>query len=830
MANAGKTLRKKLNKRFAGKQNVLAKRAAVMGDGAGNLKVAGSDSFVWVTIGNNNPVPMFNNLVPPEKGIKIWVGQLHEKDRFWQVLSTRSDSPSGVETGFTGYAPAKRYEWHAKGGGQDKLNVHVRALTPLGLFASETPVEGLELYVNLYRGFIYSGTAFIAVPQQDIDLRSYEPTTAGQAVFVLITIDNTGAVIKTVGDEFDYATPTPADVPSIPADTAFCCGAVRVYNGQEKVLEGRNNTDIFDPRFMVSVGGGSGASSAADVSMPKVGTPVLYTLKDDFTTRGASGVIDGTITYVEVDTGDHKVKVAAGEGYIRSTNDQQGDLYFCEWSAVTQIDIPAPAAGFETTRFIGIEYNAGTPQVTTRTSFDWNWYSDFPLARVSYDGTTVRILNAYAHSEDTANLTRKWMRLTHPFTRETAPEGTGGLELSEAATRLLAMSSGKIWHGLNQYTVSAVTSGTAFATHYRKSGGGFNTTSGVTQYPNTQYDDGSGTLQTMTAINKYACLWVYVDIADSSLDVMYGRGEYNSLVSAQAEGIPTTPDHLTYHGRLIGRIIFKKSATSAELIESAWATMFSGGVNPDASSVTYTPTTAADWNSSADPGNVDGALDQLASRAKILEAKDEALLSFVQLPDSKNDVYDSGTSIAKVDSLLVHNANTATETIELFLNNGTNEYRIYKKQLIANETVHLPFEDSFIIDASSKITGNTSTASKVTCMVNGSIQASGYNLAFIQLAATKGDVYDPGTNNAKVTAVLLHNTNTASEVVVLNLHDGTNEYQILKVTVPGSASEGETVIVSLGKKGIPVNSASKITGNTTTASKVTCLVMGTTRA
>ena len=39
-----------------------------------------------------------------------------------------------------------------------------------------------------------------------------------------------------------------------------------------------------------------------------------------------------------------------------------------------------------------------------------------------------------------------------------------------------------------------------------------------------------------------------------------------------------------------------------------------GGATPDASAITFTPTTAADWDSDSDPGNVDDALDQLAER------------------------------------------------------------------------------------------------------------------------------------------------------------------------------------------------------------------------
>jgi hypothetical protein len=44
-----------------------------------------------------------------------------------------------------------------------------------------------------------------------------------------------------------------------------------------------------------------------------------------------------------------------------------------------------------------------------------------------------------------------------------------------------------------------------------------------------------------------------------------------------------------------------------------------GAGGGDASSITYTPTTAADWDGSTDPGNVDDALDQLAERTADLE-------------------------------------------------------------------------------------------------------------------------------------------------------------------------------------------------------------------
>jgi len=101
-------------------------------------------------------------------------------------------------------------------------------------------------------------------------------------------------------------------------------------------LTATNATDLTD--------GGETAlhkHAAVDINMPVVGSPAGgSTLKRDFNTRGSSGVIDGTQTYVTIASAT-TVDVAAGEGYIRTTNDQQGDLVFITWSASLGISIPA---------------------------------------------------------------------------------------------------------------------------------------------------------------------------------------------------------------------------------------------------------------------------------------------------------------------------------------------------------------------------------------------------------------------------------------------------------------------------------------------------------
>lgn len=257
MTNKIKKFSRKLRQRFDEKQNAMERIPAVMGDGNGGLLVSGQSDFIYCQIGDK-VAAVYNNRVPNQIGLSIWIGRTPEEPNLFQVLSTRSAVPAGVDGSYVnGYAPAKRYEWHAVGGGQDPLAVHLRAFTPLKLSVSDTPPETLEVYVNLYRGFIWTGAQFKAVARQDIDLYSYIPTTINKAAFVLITISNTGVPVMTKGSEVDIDALVITDIPALPGGTRFICGAVRVYYGQTKVQEGRTNTDIFDARYVWSPDNGT---------------------------------------------------------------------------------------------------------------------------------------------------------------------------------------------------------------------------------------------------------------------------------------------------------------------------------------------------------------------------------------------------------------------------------------------------------------------------------------------------------------------------------------------------------------------------------------------
>lgn len=251
---------RKNKKILAIKQNRTIQYPATLGDGYGNLFYDKSSNLVYARIADQIIV-VINKRVPAEKGAKVWVG--FTQDGLYQVIDSRSSNPTG-ETGtpFGNYPPANRYRYMAENGGQDPLYIELRAILPLRIGIS---AQG-GMYLDLYRGWVWSGSASIQVARQDLDLSAQIPSTTGKAAWVLITIDNTGAPIQTKGSEVDIADLPATAFPSVPSGTVKKCGVVRVYYGQTAIREGRTNTDIVDLRFdgWNSSSGGSVESVTGD--------------------------------------------------------------------------------------------------------------------------------------------------------------------------------------------------------------------------------------------------------------------------------------------------------------------------------------------------------------------------------------------------------------------------------------------------------------------------------------------------------------------------------------------------------------------------------------
>jgi hypothetical protein len=305
-------------------------------------------------------------------------------------------------------------------------------------------------------------------------------------------------------------------------------------------------------------------SDSSAVQMPVIGSPTYSSLEDIIKLIGSAGTIPGS--YIS-DAGGATIDVAGGSGFIRSADSHTGDLFSFDWSASAGIAIPADVA-----RYIGIEYNAGSPQVVVKTTDTWDEHTDFRLGSVVNEGGTLHLLNnPQIASDGIAHIYHRFYE-TEPLQRAGR---IGGLMLGETGTRNVTVTAGELYDGLNEFAISAIdTSGSdRFDSYYRDSGSGFTKIASQAQWNNTQYDNGSGTLQTLLA-SKYACQWFYLE-ADGSLVHVFGRGSYATLAGAQNESPPSNvPLRLQVHGRLIGRIVFQESAATAEDVDSAFEVPF----------------------------------------------------------------------------------------------------------------------------------------------------------------------------------------------------------------------------------------------------------------
>ena len=297
-----------------------------------------------------------------------------------------------------------------------------------------------------------------------------------------------------------------------------------------------------------------------------------HSVQDWFNTYSVGMVSGGTITAI----GPSHVTVTAGTGISAIGTLDTDPVAFMDWDYIqaTMTD--------QRVNWIAVNYNSGSPHVTVYTgssSSDYsvptqiNYQNIFPLGYVTKNGSDLYVTNNPRRIQDSVGgLIRRFYQ-TLPLARD---EKLGGLILGETGTRNITLSSGKLWDRQNQFTIGALdtSADNVFSTWYRGAvAGTFTETENVTQWPNTQYDNGSGTLQTVAA-NRFANLWWYLS-TEGQVAMVYGRNLYTSAAAASAGSIPATlPLPLNAHYRLIGRTTFQGSAATFTANDSVFTNTF----------------------------------------------------------------------------------------------------------------------------------------------------------------------------------------------------------------------------------------------------------------
>lgn len=101
--------------------------------------------------------------------------------------------------------------------------------------------------------------------------------------------------------------------------------------------------------------------------------------------------------------------------------------------------------------------------------------------------------------------------------------------------------------------------------------GGAWTSATITQYNNSQYDNGTNLVSLGTS--RYAVNWVYRNLVTNEIDIVLGSGNY-TLSQAESSQRPSRPSVLDAFYVLCGRIIVQNGATSASVIESVSSVSF----------------------------------------------------------------------------------------------------------------------------------------------------------------------------------------------------------------------------------------------------------------
>lgn len=320
-----------------------------------------------------------------------------------------------------------------------------------------------------------------------------------------------------------------------------------------------------------SAAGAGGPFAASVITIDKIGTPSYTELQSVHDLTRAAGHLDGGgIT----DAGSATIDVAAGKGFIRASNNDTSTLYTFDWSAASGVSIPT-----DTIRYVRVDYNGGSPIVSVSASEDYDYRTGFPLGFVVNEGGTLYI-NETPHSMGRAS--GRFARRNYEVEGRSRANQLGGLILSETGTRNVGVTAGVTWlRGVRDSFAGLDTSSSgSFARYYRNSPSGWNIESAQTQTPNDNYDDGSGTLAALSP-NNYGVRWFLLGPANGIV-MLYGRGNHANVAAAEAEAFPSDlPLRVQVGSLLLGRIIYRKGASSATSVTSAFAQTFSGAVAGD---------------------------------------------------------------------------------------------------------------------------------------------------------------------------------------------------------------------------------------------------------
>ena len=304
--------------------------------------------------------------------------------------------------------------------------------------------------------------------------------------------------------------------------------------------------------FLLARANHTGVQLATTVEMAEIGAATYDDVQDWSNSTQSAGVIDGGVL---TDGGIGTLDISAVKGVVKTTDSAIGDNVFFDLALSAGV-----ALTDNSTNYIAVDYNSGTPQFIVSTSNAANGHTIFNLGKVYREGTGLDIVDSGLNIYDFNK------RVQQHHLEESALHFVSGAIVTATGTRNIALTIGVMYAGLNRIPTTAIdTSGTDDFKYYYYTGAAW-VESDQTQIDNLNYNDIASGLDTLSN-NKYGVHWVYKGTGVSTY-VVYGQSSY-TLADAQAAQPPgSLPDHVNEFGVLRAKIIIKKSATAFTEIES----------------------------------------------------------------------------------------------------------------------------------------------------------------------------------------------------------------------------------------------------------------------
>lgn len=373
------------------------------------------------------------------------------------------------------------------------------------------------------------------------DTKSNGPPALQASEWNAMVTDQKGHAARHAAGQADEITPASIG--------AMAVGATPVYHASSHATGGVDEVTI----------------NASNITIDEIGTATYDTLEEIVNGYISSGYFEGgDIT----DNLDGTVNVSAIKGIIKTTDSDTGANVAFDLSATEDVVLAD-----NNVNYIYVQYNGGTPLLATSVDYSVISHTDEVIVGRTYrSGTDLYISNIGAKI---CNATIRDMYRIRALRRV---ERASGATISNPSSRYIALTASVLFSNYEKITTTAFDSSGAdtWITWYRAAVSGFTQVASQTLVDNTQYDNGSGTLQNLSG-NYFSNRWFYLvpSSTGNQVHMVIGQGQYNKLIDCQAEAMPSTPTIISEMGLLVGRVIVQQGTATLISVESAFVTEFS---------------------------------------------------------------------------------------------------------------------------------------------------------------------------------------------------------------------------------------------------------------